>query len=626
MLKLDVQAFGDDPGRSRPVIRIFGALEIVDGERMLGPRDLGGARPKQLLEILLAARGHHVPVDRIAELIWDAQPPDDVAASIQTFVSVLRRRLVADRVHARQLVVTEAEAYRFATDAVDLDLDRFDELLERSAREPTRIARQSLEQALSLVRGEVLEDEPYALWAQDLRSSYQGRVLGARLDAADAALAELDFAAALAHAEVAAALDRFSERAQRSQMLTLYALGRIHEALARYRGYRTRLDEELGLEPSIETRALETAVIRQEDVRSLLPRPIERARADATTNTVGLVGRGAELDTLMEAVGRGVAERVTLIQIEGTTGVGKTRLLDELHARLDGARVGRATCSLLERNLPYVPLAAALREALAGVDLDADRLPALEQILPELALDTPMQAVDEIEALEALVALLAAHSPVVLLLDDLHLADHRTLAALEYVRHRAAFLGAIVTTARPTATSPGQPPYRLNADTRLQLEPLSHDDLAAAGIAHLHESTGGDPRLVTEALANGHDATPSKSLTEALLAQCRAEGDWAYRVLIAASVLEQPFEPQPLAELLGAEATDLVEELERLCERRILRIDGLRFRFRYDLVRQVLLESISPARQRLLRRGLDDAAASALHSPSYTIGLQAAEQ
>jgi DNA-binding SARP family transcriptional activator len=622
-VRLDVHAFGDDPGGSRPAIRIFGALEIVDGERVLGPRDLGGIRPKQLLEILIAARGHHVPVDRIAELIWDAQRPDDIAASIQTFVSVLRRRLVDDRARARQLVVTEAEAYRFATDAVDLDLDRFDELLERSAREPTRIARRSLDQALSLVRGEVLEDEPYAPWAQDLRGSYKGRVLGARLDAADAALAERDSAAALAHADAAVVLDGFSERAQRSQMLALYALGSTHEALARYRAYRIRLDEELGLEPSVETRALEAAVIRQEDVRSLLPRPIERVTADVEPRRFRLVGRRAELDTLVEAVGRGVDEKVTLIQIEGTVGVGKTRLLDELRAQLDGARIGRATCALLERNLPYVPLAAALREALADIDLDAERLAALQQILPELALEVPKRTVDEIEVLEALVALLREHSPVVLLLDDLHLADHRTLAAVGYLRHRAAFPGAIVTTARPTGASPGQPPHRLDADTRLQLEPLSCDDLAAAGIADLCESTGGDPRLVAEALANGYDATPSKSLTDALLAQCRAEGDWAYRVLIAASVLEQPFEPQPLADLLGADAADLVEELERLCERRILRIDGLRFRFRNNLVRQVLLESISPARQRILRQGIDSRATGTLPAQSYPIGLQA---
>ena len=100
-----------------------------------------------------------------------------------------------------------------------------------------------------------------------------------------------------------------------------------------------------------------------------------------------------------------------------------------------------------------------------------------------------------------------------------------------------------------------------------------------------------------------------------LLAQCRAEGPWAYRALVAASVLDQPFEPEPLAELLGSDPAELVEELERLCERRILRIDGFRFRFRYDVVRRVLLESVSPARRRLLERRLGPAAAGGPRGP-----------
>jgi DNA-binding SARP family transcriptional activator len=589
----------------RPVLRLFGPLSIEDGDRNLGPSDLGGTRPKQVLEILLAARGHRVPTDRLAELLWGDERPQNVAGSLQTFVSVLRRHLAADGERARQLVVTEPEAYRFATGLVALDLDCFDELLERSAREPTGRARAALEQALDLVRGEVVEDEPYTTWALDLRGSYQGRVLGARLDAADAALAEFDFTAALAHAEAAAALDNFSERAHRSEMLALYALGRTHEALTRYRNYRKRLDEELGLEPTGETRALEAAVIRQEDVHSLLPRPIRAAHA-AGGHAVRLLGRQAELDSLAQAVRRGLDNGVTLIQIEGETGLGKTRLLDELQAQLDGVRVGRATCSLLERHLPYVPLATALREALADVDFNTGRLPALGQILPELALGAPKPNFDEIEVLEALVAVVAEHGPVVLLLDDLHCADARTLAALGYVRRRGAGLaGAIVTTARPTGGSPGYPPHRFEADARVQLEPLSPGDLAPLAIPELHDSTGGDPRLVAEALVNGHAAGPSETLTEALFAQCRAEGDWAYRVLVASSVLEQPFEPEPLADLLGVDAAELIEELERLCERRLLRVDGFRFRFRYDLVRQVLLGSISPARQRLLQQRLD---------------------
>ena len=45
----------------------------------------------------------------------------------------------------------------------------------------------------------------------------------------------------------------------------------------------------------------------------------------------------------------------------------------------------------------------------------------------------------------------------------------------------------------------------------------------------------------------------------------------------------------------------LTEELERLCAQRILRVDRSGFRFRYDLVRQAVVDSISPARRRLMQ-------------------------
>lgn len=599
----------------RPVIRLFGPLSIEANGRNLGPRDLGGARPKQVLEILLAARGHLVPTDRLGELLWAENRPRNAAGSLQTFVSVLRRRLATDAERARELVVTEHEAYRFATELIALDLDRFDELLERSAREPTRLARAALEQALDLVRGEVLEDEPYSAWALGLRGSYRGRVLGAHLDAADAALADLDFPVALSHTEAAAALDSYSERAHRSEMLTLYALGRSHEALARYRSFRMRLDEELGLEPSAETRTVEAAVIRQQSVYELLPRPIRREQADTTASTVRLLGRRSELDTLAQVVRRALEGNAALLQIQGETGFGKTRLLGELRGELNDVRMGRATCSELERQLPYVPLAAALREALEDVvEIDVERLPALADILPELASGSRRPHFDEVEVLEALVALVAEHAPLVLLLDDLQWADPRTLAALGYLRRRGASLAvAVVTTAPPTDSWRDHLLRALTPDVVLRLKPLSPDELAPLGIPDIHESTGGNPRFVIEALANGHPACPSQTLAEALLAQCRAEGDRAYRVLVAAAVLEQPFEPETLAALLGADATELTEELERLCERRILQVEGFRFRFRYDLVRQVLLAAISPARQRLLRQRRENVVTATSH-------------
>jgi DNA-binding SARP family transcriptional activator len=461
----------------RPVIRLFGALEIEDGPRTLGARDLGGARPKQVLEILLAARGHRVSTDRLADLLWGGQQPQDPAASLQTFVSVLRRRLVPDRDRARGLLITEREAYRFATDLVSLDLDRFDQLLERSAHESTDAARRSLEQALALVRGDVLEDEPYALWAQDLRGTYRGRVLGAHLEAADAALAELDYQAGLAHAEAAGALDSFSERAQRTAMLALYALGRQHHALETYREFRARLDRELGLEPTSETRMLEAAILREQEIQSLLPRAIRPKQRGSAPRSIRLLGRTSELATLEHAAQRALGGSFTLVLVEGEAGLGKTRLLDEFVVSLVDARIGRASCSELEQHLSYVPLAAALRSALSDVELDGERLPALAQVLPELALRTPRQYT-EVDALEALVALVVEHAPLVLIIDDLHSADASTLAALGYVQRRCADVPAMVLgAARVGATFAKEPLRLLRADALVRLEPLSSTDL-----------------------------------------------------------------------------------------------------------------------------------------------------
>ena len=590
-----------------PGIRLFGPLSIEEGGRSLGPSDLGGVRPKQVLEILLAARGHRVPTDRLAELVWGDERPRDPSGSLQTFVSSLRRHLTSDRDRARALVVTEPEAYRFATELVALDLDRFDELLERSAREPTRKARRSLEEALALVRGDVLEDEPYSSWALDVRGSYQGRVLGARLEAADAALAELDLGAALAHSEAATMLDRFSERAQRTAMLALYALGRQHEALARYRAYRALLDDELGLEPNLETRALESAILRQENADTLLPRPIVAEGARPHDGQVRLLGRSVELDVLVSAARAALDGDLALIQIEGEAGLGKTRLLDELEGRLDDVRVGRAGCSELERHLPYVPLAAALRDAFAEIELDVEKLPALAQILPELGLGYPRPVFGEVEVLETVVAVVAEHGPLVLLIDDLQWADPQTLAALGYLRRRGAGLAAaVVTSTRRSEASATPPLRRLSPDVVVRLEPLSPTELAPLGMPELHDSTGGNPRFVAETVAKGPAIGPSRTLVEALLAQCRAEGPLGYRVLGTASVLDQPFEAEPLAGLLGLDAAELIEELERLCEHRILRVDGLGFRFRYDLVREVLQRSVSPARRRLLQQRFAD--------------------
>jgi DNA-binding SARP family transcriptional activator len=579
-------------------VEAFGRLSISDGSVSRGPGDFGGPRPKQVLEILIAARGRLVPTERIAHLLWGDDLPENPSGAIQTFVSTLRRNLTSDRRLARELIVTEREAYRFATELVDLDLDRFDDLLERSAREPTHSGRMLLEEALSLARGEVFEDEPYGTYVFDLRASYQGRVLGARLDAADAALGERVFAAALAHAETAIDIDPFSERARRAEMLALYATGRAHEALGRYRSFRIELDNQLGLDPSPESRKLEAAMLRHDPVETLLPRPIRGERTRANRPAPRLLGRTSELQLLGTAVEDALAGTQTLIRVEGATGIGKTRMLEELERCLTGVRVGHAACSRVEQHLPYVPLASALRSALSDLDISAAGSPALQAVLPELALTGATHSFDELETVESVVALLTAHAPVVLLIDDLHLADLPTIAAIGYLRRRTARNPVAVVF---TSCEGSECARQVDADFIVHLDALTTDDLAALNVPGLFEMTGGHPRFIADSLTNNQrPPTRSRSLADALRAQCLAEGDDAYRILATAAVLGQPFLPEVLGEALQMPVLQLIDELERLCQHRVLAVDGLGFRFRYDLVRQVLAEDVSPARRQLI--------------------------
>jgi AAA ATPase domain len=166
-----------------------------------------------------------------------------------------------------------------------------------------------------------------------------------------------------------------------------------------------------------------------------------------------------------------------------------------------------------------------MRQAFADLAPDVQRLPALGLVFPELAFDTPGRRFGEIEVLEALVALVADRGPVVLVLDDLHWADTSTLAALAYLRRRASGRGvALVTAALPPTPSYEDQLRRLAPDTIVRLEALTAAELAPLGMPDLHEATDGHPHAVADAVAGGGPASPSGTLAEALLRQCRAEG------------------------------------------------------------------------------------------------------
>lgn len=256
----------------RMAMRLFGPIEVQLRGHRLGPRDFGGTKPRQLLQILALERGHPVPKLRLAELLWGDLPPRNVAATLETYVCVLRRHLSPGDDAGHGLVVTEPGAYRLAVEGVDLDVDRFDQLvLAASHRHGIDSRLSHLEQALDLsLRGELLQEEPYAAWAEGARETYQRRTVFALLDAAHAAAACGDFARALTHAERALLRDELSERAWRAVMVALYGLGCEGEALRVYERCAARLTQWLGVPPLPSTDAVRTAIVGRRQAASLV--------------------------------------------------------------------------------------------------------------------------------------------------------------------------------------------------------------------------------------------------------------------------------------------------------------------------------------------------------------------
>ena len=246
--------------RPRMVVRMFGPLQIEVAGCTFGTRDLGGVKPKQLLEVLLLECGRTVPKDRIADRLWGDHLPQRTDATIESYVSVLRRSLDVEPGLARQLILTDHGGYRISANEVSRDVDRFEALIRRAAGADVTARRLALEQAVELADDELLADEPYAEWVQPLREHCRALLLHALVDLAECGLAQDDPRAAIAASQRALTLQPTSERAVRVQMLADLALGASDEAIRAYERCRAALSEDLGVEPTDETVALRAAI------------------------------------------------------------------------------------------------------------------------------------------------------------------------------------------------------------------------------------------------------------------------------------------------------------------------------------------------------------------------------
>ncbi|HEY7938387.1 MAG TPA: BTAD domain-containing putative transcriptional regulator, partial [Acidimicrobiales bacterium] len=458
-------------------VRVIGGFEV---EGLDAPR-LGSRKARTLLKMLALERGRAVTAETLAERLWPDVAPANPTEQVRVLVSRLRGVLGAER-----LPRTDAG---YALLAEWLDLDALAELVadarRRIASGAPGSARAACTAALELVRGPLLPDEPDAEWAEADRALLARLELDARRSGAEAALDAGDHAGAALLAQGALDHDPFDEVLVRILMRGLVGSGRPASALAAYAALRERLVEELGVSPTPETEELHTAIL-------LAPPDEADLRPAGATPGASLPGRRDVLAALDAALAGAAAGRGSLVLVEGEAGMGKTRLLEVWCAatRAGGATVLAGGCEELTRSLPLQPVLAALDDHLAVLDrdevaaalgLEAEVLApflgrSAERAGPALPVALRDRGDAQLLMFTALLAVLRRlPPPVVLTLDDVHLAGSATVEWLHLVTRRARESPLlVVATQRPEEAS------ALVPATRVVLGPL--DTEAAAEV------------------------------------------------------------------------------------------------------------------------------------------------
>src|SRR3954454_11020536 len=235
-------------------VKLFGPTTVItaDGTAL---SDLGGIKPRQVLEILALAVGTPVSKDRLVEQLWGDNPPRTYTGTLESYISLLRRKMGIARGRGSALATT-SNGYLLDATQVEVDLDQFRRLTRSAPGTRPGDALAATEQALGLITGELLASEPYAEWAGDERAQFATEYLTACNRAADHALHAGDPHTAIPLARAANQPDQISETAWQLLIRGLSATGARSEALRAYLDLRATLIEALGTEPSTTSRAL----------------------------------------------------------------------------------------------------------------------------------------------------------------------------------------------------------------------------------------------------------------------------------------------------------------------------------------------------------------------------------
>src|SRR5215212_3647091 len=640
-------------------IRMLGGFSVtVAGQQVADRWRLRKA--KTLVKLLALAPGHRLHREIVVDRLWRDADPQATANNLHQLMHTIRRMMGAGSMTLSDDVVRLCPA-----GGLTVDVDVF----ERAAADGLRTGNiTELQAAVDQWTGPLLPEDQYADWAEEHRDRLNethaavATVLGSKLF-------ELGKAeAALALLEPLASFRPLDEQLHRVLIDVLAGLGRRWEAIETYERLRKGLDDAYAAEPETQTKALYHRLLTS-------GKPLLDAQSDAqqrlSPDTQTLVGRRLEWELLYSSWRRASAGESHLFLISGEAGIGKTHLAEELLTWADqqGIATARARSYSAEGRLALAPVTEWLRSddirqalrRLGDVWFTeiARLLPELLNERPNLPHPQPMTEFGQrqrfFEALSR--GVLAAPQPLLLLIDDLQWCDQETLQWLHFfLRFDQKKRVLVVGTARLEELLPTRPVaewlVQLRSDGSLiELALDSLDAVETAQLAgqvakrqldgesalRLYRETEGNPLFVVEMARAGLGTGPQELRDEgrfsvprfstanlpphmhAVIASRLAQlSPGAHELAGVAATVGRVFTVEILREASGADEENLMQGLDELWQRRILRAVRLQpaggsdnlsqsepfcsgatsFDFSHDKIRDVAYDELSPMKQR----------------------------
>ena len=616
-------------------VSLLGELAAsFDGTRL----DLGGPRQRAVLALLVIARGEVVLAESLADWLWGSAPPANSAATLQSYVSHLRRRLEpGSRARNRgTVIVSRGQGYAVSLPDDSVDAWEFERLVRRADSEPMESALETLCDALALWQGPALTDYRDEPWAQpeiarltELRAVARERRATVRLDLGECALVVPELEALVAE-------EPLREERWRLLVLGLYRAGRQADALAALRRARATLADELGVDPGPALRQLEADVLAQSPSLQL-SRPRSRPAVGAARRgdePGDLAEREREVAVLTEVIEQVAAGEPGLVLVEGPAGIGKTRLLAEAR-RLAADRSVTTLAARgiqLEQEYAFGAVRQLFEPGLDGPDgaalLDGPAAPA-HAVFDMTHAEPGEGSLPVLHALYVLTLQVAARGPVVVLVDDLQWWDRASVRFLAYLARRLdtrpiGIIGAVRTGEEQQAADLLGPLTSEPTAAVLRPDPLSEAAVDAIVTRRLgpaaplfvtacHRTTSGNPlllgQLVTALEATGvapdasHAdlvvAVGSRAVSKMVLLRLRRMPEDVVAVARTAAVLGDGAALPAVAALAARSESETAAALAALARADVVR-DEHPLAFVHPLVREAVYLDV-PAAERGLQ-------------------------